>query len=546
MTETIPPKIEEKAFRTIPIDKLMGLFHGPQIVLRYAVVVRKFFLRDGDDPPGMNIFFIGQAGLKDEWKFIAESNGSEPTPIMKRLGITSVWDDSSRYMIMNPGVYDPNLRLKIEEIIPETESISKIERFYPRRIAHNIDTIKRTPSNSKALIENSLGQFQVFERIDAIGMVIKQLNHVIKEYEQTFKLTHEFIFHPPGSSNRSRLSKSVTNSLNKATAVATSILNIPPAQTTLTGEENESTIENELTNFIKNLDIAIKYMQMLIALAEGGKPNELVEVSRKITRMNRSISYNIRSLLETPTKQYVESMTRQGLRWQLRVDAFDVVVKQIGRNIRGLVVSLRAMGYKPLEREPQQEKPPQSKLPKKITPRIHFSHNLSKIRKLYLNPSPSHTSVLASPSDPFVPSDSPYFARPGVGGDRREYSTEASMPRFHRSRHLSRDPHRDGRFGGEKPGNYTPAKFRPPPVAPGTSVREKLAEKEKERLKAMEGLGYSLLTKDHKDGSAGVQTEVDNEPLQNVSAWEGGIDFIGLTDESGVEPLRKGDLCELR
>lgn len=505
-----------------------------------AVVIQKISIKPGDRGLTSETIILNPNDIDEERGFIRQSPDSAQTPIMEKLGVTNIEGDNSRYIIKNlrkAGLGVANdLAFMVE---PNSDELQRTEVFFTRRVADNMEAVRKTPMSEFVVFEWEGGIFQSIPWLRALERVIAQHKFLVLTMRRAIGFLNleemsKLLSWDP-TQYRSLIS-TVKRAEKRTLKILETSLGKPTVSAIINGEEVEIALEAALEDLIAAIEVMIEKTESLLELYQGvGVDKDLVNI-RRMQRYDKRITRNIESILNTPLGQGVEVVNMYGKRVNSHDDAIFVVAHQIARNLGAVYKILSDMGHRPpiqslpldgeqATRESRLGEPPRKAM------KVHRTYNGLSVRRTY-----------------------------GIGGlgasSIREYSTGAvrrpqegrERAGFWKQRESTKGP--QGGAGARsilKRKRVETPKPVQPKLEPGHSVKDKMIEKEKERLKAMEGLVYSLLTKDQEQGgSASVQKVVEGDTHMNIESWEDGGEIGGLTDESGVEPLRMGDMCELR
>lgn len=513
----------EQGYSIVRISKFIEVLRDPTVIPSGAAIVRKISLCI-DNSLTSKTFILHTSDIINERKFLQKSTSSAQSPILAKLGITSIEDDSHRYIVENlrdVGLGSANcLNPKMGFLIDRWK---RAEFFNTRRLVENIEAIQKTPKGMNVIFEWQGGRFVSLPLIECLEKVAGEQQYLIHALRRAAGIPD------PGLIKyllpwRPELFADLMRLFRRAERQTSAILrnSSEDPEATVIGESKkyDLPIEEALTKFCNIGDAILEKTKILFDCHAAGEQDVHSVRIRNMRKVDKKVVTNIISLRKDLTEDRVLVSTMAGGKAYWRSDGIRVVGDQIDRNIRIISIILSQMGY-----------PSNLEIP--------------VARKLVIR-----RSTVG-----------------GIPGNRREFSTTA--PKSHQTsreqggyqnpsiqhgrspRQSPRGPSRGYEFDTRRRAR-TPETLRPKPaprpkLAPGESVRDKMAKKEKERLSAMDGLIYSLIPGDHQEGgSSSVQKVVDKESFQNAGSWESGGEAGGLTDESGIEPLRKGDMCEIR
>lgn len=503
----------EQGYSIVRISKFISVLRDPTVTLLGAAIVRRISLNP-DNSMTSKTFLIHSNDVLREREFMRGPASSTQSPIMENLKITSIEDDRHRYIVENlrdVGLGAANsLNVQVRSLINRWQ---RVEFFATRRLAENIEAIQKAPKGTNVIYEWQTGQLLSLPAVEALEKAATEQRYLIHAIRRAAGVPDPgFIGHIlPWSSD---LFTDTIRQFKKAERQASAILKRPPGalMATVIGEDSryELPVEEVLEKFSNTGNAILQKTKTLIDCCIAGEQDLHSIRITNMRKADKKVMKNLKSLRKYPTEDRVLINTMTGGKSHLRSDAIRVVEDQINRNIRIITFILSEMGIPPIVANQ-----PAPGIPKLLIRRYG-------------------SSILP--------------------GNRRAFSTAASRSRQpSRGRNPSHyDPRRgppggsSSRLNWEKKVPEAPPQLWPKP-APGDSVRDKMAEKERERSKTMSGLTYSLLPGDRQEGgSASVQAVVEKESFQDVGMWESGSEAGVLTDESGIEPLRKGDLCEIR
>lgn len=504
----------DQGYSIVRISKFISVLRDPTVTLLGAAIVRRISLNP-DNSMTSRTFLIHSSDVLREREFMRGPANSTQSPIMEKLKITSIEDDRHRYIVENlrdVGLGAANsLNVQVKSLIDRWQ---RVKFFATRRLAENIEAIQKAPKGTNVIYEWQTGQLLSLPAVEALDKAVTEHQYLIHAIRRAAGVPDRgFIGHIlPWSPD---LFTDIIRNFKKAERQASAILKRPPGalMATVIGEDSryELPVEEVLEKFSNTGNAILQKTKTLIDCCIAGEPDLHSIRLTNMRKADKKIMNNLKSLRKYPTEDRVSINTMTGGKSHLRSDAIRVVEDQINRNIRIITSILSEMGIPPTVAN--QPAPGTLKLPIRrygfsIFPgnRRAFSTAASRSRQQSRSRSPSRYNL-------------------------RRSLPEGSSPRLN--------------WGKKAP--EAPPQLWPKP-APGDSVRDKMAEKEKERFETMSGLTYSLLPGDRQEGgSASVQAVVEKESFQDVGMWESGSDEAGvLTDESGIEPLRKGDLCEIR
>lgn len=504
----------EQGYSIVRISKFISVLRDPTVTPLGAAIIRRISLNP-DNSMASKTFLIHSNEVLREREFMRGPANSTQSPVMAKLGITSIEDDRHRYIVENlrdVGFGAANsLNAQVKSLINRWQ---RVEFFATRRLAENIEAIRKAPKDTNVIYEWQTGKLLSLPAAEALDKAATEQRYLIHAIRRAAGVPDPgFISHIlPWSPD---LFTDIIHYFKKAERQASAILKRPPGalMATVIGEDSryELPVEEVLEKFSNTGNAILQKTKILIDCCISGEQDLHSIRITNMRKADKKVMKNLQSLRKYPTENRVLINTMTGGKSYLRSDGIRVVEDQIDRNIRIITSILSEMGISPMVANQ-----PAPATPKPLIRRYGFS----------------------------------IFPR-----NRREFSTTASRSR-QPSRGGGRKPFHNPRYGlpegsisrliREKKTPEAPPQLQPRP-APGDSVRDKMAEKERERSKAMSGLTYSLLPGDRQEGgSASVQAVLEKESFQDVGMWESGSEAGALTDESGIEPLRKGDLCEIR
>lgn len=514
--------VRDQGYLIVRISKFIEVLRDPTVLPLGSAIVQRISLDAEGRRLMSHTFILHKSDITKEREFLQTPTNSTQSPIMVKLGITSIEDDRHRYIIENlreVGLGSANcLEFQSGRVIDEWK---RIEFFSTRRLAENIEAIRKTPRGSKVIFEWQGGRFVSLPLVEALERAAAEHRNLAYAIQRIAGVP------TPGHISRilswdPSLYNDLTNLLRRAKRQTSAILENHSEKSTaaVVGESmrHELPIEEAIDKLSNTVRVILEKAKTLIGCHTAGEPDIHSIRIRNMKSLDRRIIKNIESLRKTPTGDRIRISTITGGRYYGWFDGIHVVDDQIGRNIRTVSAILSGMGYPPTT----------------------DSHWISTV--------------------PGLPIRRNRFFKSGeIPSSRREFSTTASRPRqtssqispaqYKASRSLGGPSIKlkDPGFGMRWEKRLELPKTVQPKLASGSSVRDRMVEKEKERLGAMSGLTYGLLSGDRQEGGgASVQRVIEKESFHNVGAWEGGEEAGGLTDESGIEPLRKGDMCEIR
>lgn len=537
---TRPAGALEQGYSIVRISKFIEVLRDPTVVPLGAAIVRRVSL-DTENRLVGKTFILHINDIIKEREFLQAPGDSTQSPIMAKLGITSIEDDGHRYIVENlrdVGLGSANC------LDPKTGYLinrwKRIEFFSTRRLAENIEAIRKTPKDSNVIFEWQGGKFvslPLIETLEKIAGEQRYLIHAIRRaagVPDPGLLDHILSWSPDLFNNLMRL-------LRKAERQTSAILKDSTGWSTATvvGESirYDLPIGEVLEKLCDTGDAILEKTKTLIGCYIAGQPDVHSVRIINIRKTDKKVIANIKSLRKDLTEDRVLVSTMAGGKSYSRTDGIRVVGDQIDRSIRIISIILSEMGC-PATTGSGISFTADSNIPPTTGSNIPWTLRAPKV-------------LIRRPGIPIreMPSFRRGFSTTAPisrqinreqGGGRRSSTQFGYSP----SRSI-RDPPKGSEFGLRWK-KKTPEIPRPRP-APGESVRDKMVEKEKERLSAMNGLTYSLLPGDRQEGGdSSVQKVVEKESFQNVGLWENSGEVGGLTDESGVEPLKKGDMCEIR
>lgn len=499
----------EQGYSIVRISKFIEVLRDPTVIPLGAAIVRRISLGPENNLVSKT-FLIHTSDVSRERQFMRTPTNSTQSPIMERLEITSIENDRHRYIVENlrdVGYKSANcLDPKVKNLINRWK---RVGFFATRRLAENIEAIRKAPRGANVIYEWQTGKFLSIPPIEALEKAATEQRYLIHAIRRGAGVPDPgFItLILPWSPD---LYTSIVNHLKKAGRQASAILNRPRGAPTATviGENSryELPVAEVLEKFSNTGNLILQNTKTLIdCCITGGQDLHSIRITN-MRKADKKVMKNLKSLRLDPTADRVIIYTINGNKPYKRSDGIRVIEDQIDRNIRIITFILSEMGVWP--KAAFLLRPP---IPKPLirhygaNSRREFSTMTSRLRQQGRSKPPlRHYNPITR-----------LLKKPGFGQDWRRKPPEA------------------------------PQQLLPRP-APGDSVRDMMVEKEKERSKVMGGLTYSLLPGDRQEDSAGVQTVAENESFQDVGMWESDGELGVLTDESGIEPLRKGDMCEIR
>lgn len=560
--QTFRMKMSDRGYSIVRITKLIEALRDPTVLPTGALILHKISLRPNQINLKDERIVIVIHDIAMERRFLKESPNSAQSPIMAKLAITDIERDSSRYVVKN--LRDVGLG-SVNPLDPTKEPIishwRKAEFFANRQFTENVEAILKTPKGSNVIFEWEAGEFQSIPVAKAVEKLLGQYRYL----QLVVKRIAGFI-HPDETTKllswEPELYRSLLRFIKKTERHADIILKTPrdaKVVFSIRGQVREVPVVDAVERMSEDLGYVIEKLETIIECCNGvGVDKEILQL-RRMRRFESRINKNIESILSAPIEQeFITVTTMDGKSDVVRSDAIRVVFDQVSRNIEVIAKLLSDMGY------PLVDGTLKNNIPFKRRTFIHRVRPLAPtIRRFFV---PEMRTIPSSTREYNTNASRTYQGNREKGGSQGAWRKESqrrlspfelissSLPG---SPSMSRPPFKPPLSGPRpqqggsafrsifKNKTETTKPIRPTP-APGDSVRDKMAEKEKDRSEAMEGLAYALLTKDYQPGGgASVQKVVEKDTFQNVGAWEGG-EMGGLTDESGVEPLRKGDMCEIR
>lgn len=502
----------EQGYSIVRISKFIEVLRDPTVTPLGAAIVRRISLGPENNLMSKT-FLIHISDVVREREFMRMSTNSTQSPIMERLEITSIEDDRHRYIAENlrdVGYGSANcLDPKVHNLINRWK---RAEFFTTRRLAENVEAIRKAPRGANVIYEWQTGKFLSIPPIEALEKAATEQRYLIHAIRRAAGIPDPGFISLilPWSSD---LYSSIINQLKKSERQASAILKRPHGTPTATviGESirYELPVAEVLEKFSNIGDSILQMTKTLIDCCIAGEPDLH---SIRLTNMRKSdkkVMKNLKSLRLDPTADEVVISTMNGNGPYRRSDGIRVVEDQIDRNIRILTFVLSEMGIPP-KAEPS---PRPRGVPRPLI--RHYGASVNSRREFSTMTSRHRQPGRSKPPSRHLFPRVGLMKKPGFGQDWRRKAPEVLQ--------------------------------QPPPrPAPGDSVRDMMVGKERERSKIMGGLAYSLLPGDRQEDSAGVQTVVENESFQDVGMWESDGEVGVLTDESGIEPLRKGDMCEIR
>lgn len=537
---TRPDSAPEQGYSIVRISKFIEVLRDPTVVPLGAAIVRRISL-DTDNRLIGKTFILHINDIIKEREYLQTPGNSTQSPVMAKLGITSIEDDRYRYIVENlrdVGLGSANcLNPKTGYLINRWK---RIEFFSARWLVENIEAIRKTPKGSNVIFEWQGGKFVSLPLIEALEKTAGEQRYLIHAIRRAAGvpdpglLDHILSWSPDLFNDLMRL-------LRKAERQTSAILKDSTGGSTATvvGESTryDLPIEEVLEKLCDIGDAILEKTKTLIGCYIAGQPDVHSVRIINIRKTDKKVIANIKSLRKDLTEDRVLVSTMAGSRAYSRTDGIRVVGDQIDRSIRIISIILSEMsglaktgGGVSFTANSNIQPTTGSNIPWTLrAPKVLIRRSGAPTREM---PSFKRGFSTTAPTPRQISRER--------GGGRRSSTQFGYSP----SRSL-RGPPKGSEFGMRWKKD-TPEVPRPKP-APGDSVRDKMAEKEKERLSAMNGLTYSLLPGDRQEGGdSSVQKVVEKESFQNVGLWENIGETGGLTDESGVEPLRKGDMCEIR
>ncbi|KAH0613501.1 uncharacterized protein H6S33_005387 [Morchella sextelata] len=577
---------EEASYRIITLERLLEVCRDPTVVPTQNIMLRKLeFNPEKKTLLKETTYNIQHSDLAEERKWVAAvTEGPQEaavgrSPILELLGVADAESDMSKYVVVNHNV--SSLGIGMQQSTPE-QLRNPVESFFPRRIEENMKFLKLAGTNTHAIVEIKDGQFHSYPIITAIKIVYNQINKL------THNLDRDYVMRLPQvrGGREGKIYRSMLVQVKQATEYAKAILQTPisePISITraTTGKPETFSRYDALLLYFEESAEAMRKLRKVVAhsilapgvnrdIVEDRAEADEYETFAEMALLNRRITNNMEAIKAAPEGYSQIAVERfAGTSLMRPINALDVVTRQLANNIeniqneiniitkpRGIVRFLNAL-HQPRaaaaaalaqiqkdkeEEEEEEEEEEKARLAIKFV-RSSSPAAAGAVPIRYIN----HDSMYrpGASSTPTTSTSAPVTTTTIPGGSR-EYST--SNVTFHGLEPRRKDVKKRNAFGRIIPMDAPPPKKWPIVVKEGT-IRHKLQLAEQKRLEAMQGLGYSLMAGSQLGGSrTGTMTEVVEKEGDGggVSTWEGTGEIGGLNDESGLTPLKKGDLCELR
>ncbi|KAH8151881.1 uncharacterized protein LAJ45_03874 [Morchella importuna] len=573
---------EEASYRIITLERLLEICRDPTVVPNDNIMIRK--LEVNLERKGLlkeTTYYIKHSDLAEERRWVAagrEGPGSQEegeaavgrSPVLELLEVADVESDRSKYVVINHNV--AHLGIGMRKPRPG-QLMNPVASFYPQRIAENMKALKLAGTNTHVMVEVTDGKFHAYPITTALGIVanqISRLSHNLdKNYVKKYSQARGFW--------EGKVYRSMLVQLTQATEYANAILQTPidePISITSAVAGKPETISryDALVLYFAESAEAMRKLKKIVTNSTLSRESdgiiedkdELDELDNfaEMELLNRRIIDNIKAIKAMPEvagRVVVERFT--GPSSMRPVSALELVLRQMANNMENIEnevrnitkprpVVVRYVNALPYPRAAAAAVLAQKQEAEEKTRLIKFVRSSSPplptegappIRNIHCDSGVSSTRITTSIPAPVTTTTIP--------GGSREYSTANITFRGLEMRRKDFVKNRNA-FGRIIPVDAPPPKEGPIVVKEGT-IRHKLQLAEQKRLEAMQGLGYSLMAASQLGGSgagAGAVAEVMMKEGDGggVSTWEGTGEFGGLNDESGLTPLKKGDLCELR
>lgn len=585
---------EDASYRTITLERLLEVCRSPTVVPAESIMIRKLEL----NPQKKLVlkeatYYIKHSDLAEERRWAAavgEGPGPQEeeaavgrSPILKLLEVADVKSDRSKYVVVNHNV----AHLEIGMWKPKREELrNPVESFYPRRIAANIKSLKLAGTDTHVIMEVKDGDFHSYPVTTALDIVSNQISKLSLNLDKNYVMKLSQV----RGGWEGRVYRSMLIQLKQATEYANAILQTPidePISITSgdTGKPETISRYDALMFYFAESAEAMRKIKKLVKNSTLSQKSDGINVEDKdeldehdnfaeMELLNRRIINNIKAIKAVPEgsgRIVVQRFT--GSSYMRPASALDLIVRQMANSMENIQKEIEnitkhrpvvryvnalhqpraaaeaVLAQKQKEKEEAEEKSRLSiKFVKSGAPPVEGA--APPIRIIKYDSGVSSTRITTPMPAPVTTTTIP--------GGSREYSTSKIITSknitsknitFRGLEMRGKDVVKNrNAFGKVIPVDAPPPKG--PIVVKEGTIRHKLQLAEQKRLEAMQGLGYSLMAGSQVGGSgsgAGAVAEVVmKEDGGGVSTWEGTGEFGGLNDESGLTPLKKGDLCELR